>query len=150
MRYLTFFLILFCAGCSSVPKVGGLDLHLGAHEHGLWYDSDQRQYDPNGWGLKFSILYGKLVDPYGKPGKSPWKGDKPVFVLRSPFLIFPYISISLGKFGLYLGVKPYKVWTPKHMASDSYGPWWKDEVGTEDNPAEFLCFTASMRRTRWK
>ena len=100
MRYLIFFSILFCAGCSSVPKVGGLDLHIGKHEHGLWYDSDIKQYDPNGWGLKFSILYGKLVDPYCKPGKSPWNGDKPAFVLRSPFIIFPYISISLGEYGL--------------------------------------------------
>ena len=150
MRTFIFFSLLFFAGCSSVPKVGGLDLHLGAHEHGLWYDSDKKVYDPNGWGFKFSILYGKLVDPYGKWGQNPWSGDQPVFVLRSPFIIFPYISISLGEYGLYLGVKPYAVWAPKHMVSDSYGPWWKDEVGTEDDRAEFLCFTASMRRTRWK
>ena len=150
MRCFVIILISFCAGCTSIPKVGGLDLHLGKHERGLWYDSDERRYDPNGWGVKFSILYGKLVDPYCKPGENAWNGDKPVFVLRSPFIIFPYISVSLGEYGFYLGVKPYQVWAPRHTAPDSYGPWWSDEMGTKDDPAEFLCFTASMRSTRWK
>ena len=144
------FLALFVCGCSAIPKVGGIDLHLGTHEHGLWYDSDEREYNPNGFGIKLSVLYGKLVDPYSKLGENPWKGDKPVFVLRSPFIIFPYISVALGEYGFYLGVKPYKVYEPYHTSPERYGLWWKDEVGTEADPAEFLTFTASMRTTRWK
>jgi len=150
IRYLVFILILFCAGCSSVPKVGGLDFHIGNHEHGLWYDSDERSYQPHGYGIKMSILWGKMVTPVNKWGQNAWQGDKPAFVLRSPFFIFPYVSVALGQYGFYLGVKPYEVYSPKHTSEDRYGLWWKDEVGTEENPAEFLCLTGSMRRTRWK
>ena len=143
-------MVFFLSGCSGMPKVGGIDFHLGSHEPGLWYDSDNRKYDPNGFGIKFSILYGKLVTPVDRPGKNAWQGDTPAFVLRSPVFIFPYISIAFGRYGFYLGTKPYRIYEPVHTSPERYGRWWKDEVGSEEDPAEFLTLSATIRRTRWE
>lgn len=132
-------------GISSTP--------ISSREKGLWFDSDERQYQPFGWGPHIDLLVGKMIRPVPKfwiKGNNPWKGDTPWFVIRIPIMIGLFVSVALGPFGFYIGFKTFLVKT-KHMLPDRYGKWLRlDEYGTDDDPAEYMQLTASIRRTRWK
>ena len=122
-------------------------------ENGLWYDHDERTYDKKGWGICAKLFIGKMIRPVPKfwiKDSNPWQGDVPWFVIRSPWMVAPFISIALGKFGLYFGFKVFEV-KDRHKSNLRYGKWMREEeFGTDEKPAEYLTLTASIRTTRWK
>lgn len=126
---------------------------LSKSERGLWYDSDECNYDEKGWGAVFKLRFGKMIRPvpkFWKKDQNPWKGDEPWFVIRIPWMVVPFISIAIWKYGVYLGFKTFLV-TDKHRSDDRYGKWMREnEFGTDDKPAEYLQLSATVRRTRWK
>lgn len=139
---------------SKVNKVVKLlELSVSKAEKGLWYDHDEKTYDKKGWGLVFKVWAGKMIRPVSKfwiKDSNSWKGDEPWFVIRIPFVIVPFVSISVWNFGVYFGFKVFEV-KNKHRSDDRYGKWMReDEFGTDENPAEYVQLTASVRRTRWK
>lgn len=122
-------------------------------EKGLWYDHDEQEYDVRGWGIVFKFWIGKMIRPIPKfwiKDSNPWQGDDPWFVIRCPWIIAPFISIALGRVGIYLGFKTFEV-KDKHRSLDRYGKWMREEeFGTDRNPAEYLTSSISIRSTRWK
>lgn len=143
-----------------MKKVHGICLTVSSFERGLWFDHDSRDYQPKGWGIKLNLVVGKLIRPIpyfwhpkfwqGDDAYNPWKGGKFVFVLRIPILPFFYLSLALGKLGVYIGTKTFKM-SFNHNNATRYGKWGlADEFGPIDNPNIYLQFTATMRRTRWK
>jgi len=122
-------------------------------EDGLWYDSDERLYDRKGWGICIKFWIGKMIRPvpkFWKKDSNPWKGDSPWFVIRCPWMVAPFVSIALWKFGFYFGFKEFEV-KDEHRSMDRYGKWMKEEeFGTDKHPAKYLTLTATFRRTRWK
>lgn len=119
-------------------------------ENSLWYDQDKRIYDPKGWGICLKLYAGKMIRPVPKfwiKNSNPWQGDEPWFVIRVPFMLGPFLSIALGKYGFYIGFKRF---TAKESYKPRYGVWMRDdEFGPDDNPAEYIQLTATIRRTRW-
>jgi hypothetical protein len=130
-----------------------IGITISKSERGLWYDHDVREYDEKGWGIVLKLHFGKMIRPipkFWKKDQNPWRGDKPWFVIRIPWMVGPFFSIAVRKFGLYFGFKTFEV-TDKHRSDDRYGRWMKeDEFGTDDKPAEYLQLSATVRRTRWK
>lgn len=140
---------------------------LSAFEKGLWWDSDEevkvekkdKDLPMKGWGIKLALMVGKLVRPVGKIYKkefwwggkgqyNPWKCPKENiwFTLRIPFVIMPFISVALGKYGFYAGAKPFRV-APHN--EERYKNWVKkEEVGTEENPNNYLAPSFSARKSR--
>ncbi len=102
--------------------------------------------------MVFKLHFGKMIRPvpkFWKKDSNPWKGDKPWFVIRIPWMVGPFLSISLWDYGMYIGFKTFKV-TDKHRSDDRYGRWMKEsEFGTDAKPAEYLQLSATVRRTRW-
>ena len=150
-----------------IRKVYGISISISSFERGLWFDSDERAYQPDKWGIRMHLAFGKMIRPVpclhqmaywkwlfaGKPDDSfnPWKGGNYWFIIRIPWFIYPFVAVALGKVGFYIGFKTFEVWHPKHTSNDRYGRWLKEnEAGTESDPAEYLQFTVSFRRTRWK
>jgi len=137
-----------------MKKVYGTSLSLSSFERGLWFDSDKRVYQPEGWGIRFNIVCGKMIRPVPKfwvKDTNPWKGDEPWFVIRIPFFIGPFLGVALGKFGFYIGFKTFKVTYREHSVPERYGKWMRPgEYGTEAEPATYLQLSATMRRTRWR
>jgi len=135
-----------------LKRVIGITLGISSFERGLWFDSDRREYHPDGWGIKFSLVCGRLIRPVPRfwiKGSNPWKGDEPWFVIRIPLIVLPFISIALGKYGIYLGAKTFSV-SSEHITDDRYGKWLKpSEKGTDEDPREYLTISASIRSTRW-
>lgn len=129
-----------------------LEVTVSKAERGLWYDHDERTYDRKGWGIVLKIWSGKMIRPVPKfwiKGNNPWKGDEPWFVIRT-WMIAPFLSIAVWNFGLYFGCKMFDV-IDKHRSDERYGKWMReDEFGTDEDPAEYLQLTATVRRTRWK
>jgi len=143
-------IVLSAAGCSR-EKVRGVSLSLGKFERGLWFDHDERLYQPHGFGVKLDLLGGYMLRPLKNPFGSgnPWKGGDALGVLRGP-MAGPFLSIAMGEFGIYLGLKTYEV-TAAHGGHDRYGRWiHDDEVPPEGETYLYLCPTATIRRTRWK
>jgi len=148
-------------------KVYGVQFVLSDFEKGLWWDSDMevkvekkdRDLPMKGWGIKFAIMAGKLVRPVGKIYKkefwcggkgqfNPWRCPKENiwFTIRVPFIIMPFLSLAWDKYGFYIGAKPFTV-TPGH--AERYKNWIKDEeIGTEENPNEYLALSLSGRTSR--
>ena len=120
-------------------------------EKGLWYDQDERKYDIKGWGIICKVWIGKMIRPVPKfwiKDSNPWQGDFPWFVIRCPWMIVPFISIAIRKFGIYFGFKTFEV-KDKHRSNDRYGRWMrKEEFGTDEKPAGYLTSSMSIRRTR--
>lgn len=151
MRYLPLIFVLMLSGCRA-GEVAGLSLTLGSYERGLWFDHDRRQYDPNGWGLKFDIVAGHMIRPVPKfweQETNPWKGDDPWFVIRMP-MVGPYLSVSLGQAGAYLGFKTFTV-EERHRSTERYGRWMRENEFPEPKDVKvYLQPSATIRRTRWK
>ena len=91
----------------------GISLQFGTHEDGLWFDSDDRGYNPNGFGLKLSFLWGLpvhiVINKFSKLLKSRWVPENNwkywVWRKRTFGLFF---SIAIGPYGFYVGLKPNK------------------------------------------
>lgn len=142
--------VMIVSGCSR-ENVRGISLSIGSFERGLWFDHDERQHQPHGFGIKFDLLSGYMLRPLKNPlsDENPWKGGDDLGVLRAP-MAGPFLSIALGEFGIYLGFKTYEV-TTEHGGDDRYGKWIHDrEVPPEGKTYIYLCPTATIRRTRWK
>ena len=143
-----------------MKTVHGISLSIGSYERGLWTDHDKRVYNPNLIGIKLDIVCGRMIRPVpcfwkrgfwrGERAFNPWKGGEYWFIIRIPFLIAPFISIALGKYGLYFGCKTFEI-APHHAVPERYGKWVHyQEIGTEEKPAVFLQLTATTRTTRWE
>ena len=143
-------------------EIGGISLSLSSFETGLWFDHDEDIYQPAGWGIRFHIVWGKWMQPiprFWEKGwwdvehnveHNYWKGGKYWFVLRVPFMIAPFISIALGKYGFYLGWKTYGV-TKRLNTPERYGKWIREnECGELDDECRYLQLSATIRATRWK
>ena len=129
-------LILLISGCS---------FSVGSYENGLWFDHDKRKYNPNGLGIKADIVAGQMIILIPKlGGTNPW--DDPWFVIRAP-IIAPFISVSIGERGGYLGLKSFEV-TNSHR--EKY--WWLREEEFPPEGESFVYFTpsAAIRKTRWE
>lgn len=138
-------------------RVHGIGVTVSSHEHGLWYDSDAKEYNSKGWGVKCELVVGKLLRPIGRfwlpsywkdGGLDPWSSGKHAFVLRLPVFIGPFVSISLGPYGLYIGLKSYHM-TAHHWSR--YQAWAKrSEVPQDGSEWWYLCPSLTIRKTRWK
>ena len=150
IRHLSLLLVLLLAGCSR-QHVCGVSFSLGSYERGLWYDHDEKQYHPGGIGIKLDLVGGNVLRPLKIPfsTQNPWRGGDNAGVLRFPF-VGPFLSVAIGPYGLYLGLKTYEV-TTAHGGDDRYGKWIKSkEVPPEGKTYIYLCPSATIRRTRWK
>jgi len=152
-RSLVVIIIMVTAGGCQLGHVEGISLSAGSFERGLWFDHDRREYQPEGWGLKFDVVAGHMIRPvpkFWKKDQNPWKGDQPWFVLRLP-MVGPYIGIAAGRTGGYLGLKTFQV-TQRHRALDRYGRWMREkEFPADPNGVKtYLQLSGSIRRTRWK
>ena len=131
----------------------GVMAQVSTDKKNLWWDHARKEYNPRGFGVMAGIRAGWHYAPIGQLWRPEFwmlkKGDKEYngwegkywFVARFP-IIFPYISVALGRFGLYLGVKPFHICRPRYY---KWLPEW-EEYTQED---EVLTLTASIRRTRW-
>jgi len=142
-------LVLVGTGCSR-HRTPGVSLSLGSFERGLWYDHDQREYHPRGWGIKVDLLGGNMIRPIPKIGKDVNVWTEPAFVVRSP-IIGPFVSVAMGPYGLYLGLKTFKLDHTSVTDGGRYDAWVTDK----ERPAEgethvYLCPSATIRRTRWR
>jgi hypothetical protein len=151
MQRLVLLLVLLLSGCKA-GTVEGLSLTAGSFERGLWFDHDQKQHQPTGFGIKLDIVGGYMILPipkYWEASNNPWKGDEPWFVIRCP-MIGPFISLAIGDLGAYCGFKTFRV-EDKHRSPDRYGKWMREDEFAEPNDVNvYLQATASLRRTRWK
>lgn len=119
-------------------NIHGISLTLSSFEKGLWWDSDWRDYNPDGWGVRLHIVAGSFVRPVAKPwgDKNPWQ-EKAWFTMRLPWIILPFISIAFRGYGFYLGGKVLNV--------DPDEPWARpEEYGTQK-----ITFSFTVRSTRW-
>jgi len=152
-QYLVLLVVPLCllgSGCRG--QVDGVSASIGSYERGLWFDQDPRSYDSNGWGLKIDWVIGHMIRPvpkYWEPGNNPWKGGEPWFVIRAP-MMGPFVSVSLGEVGAYLGFKTFVV-EERHRSLERYGGWMLDEEFPEaDEEMVYLQPSATVRRTRWE
>lgn len=115
------------------------EIALQKAERGLWYDSDKRQYDETGWGIVFKLWAGSFARPVPKfwTNKNPWE-EEAWFTIRLPFIVLPFLSIAIGRFGFYIGGKVFTV--------DPREPWAKPSEYGQDK----LTISGTIRRTRWK
>ncbi len=114
-----------------------LKLELSKGVPALWYDTSKNTYDSKGWGIILLILVGEFARPVRKfwTKQNPWQ-DEAWFTIRLPFIILPYISIAIWRFGFYLGGKAFTV--------DADEPWAKPE----EYGKRMLTLSATIRRTR--
>lgn len=119
-----------------------LGIEIAAPEAGMWHDSTEGQ---PGWGISLKIFAGWLYRPVLKPkhwGRwvsgqmNPWKSLRAdLWVWRLP-MIGPFVAVGLGRAGLYLGFKPFKLGHPDYVG------WARETEG------EALALSASIRRSR--
>lgn len=121
-----------------MKKVYGIiEASISKTEVGLWYDHDRRKYDPYGWGIVVKVMAGSFARPVPKfwTKKNCWQ-EEAWFTVRLPFIVLPFISIAIWRFGFYLGGKAFTV--------DSDEPWAKpSEYGDKK-----LTISATIRKTR--
>lgn len=120
-----------------MKTVGGIKLSFSKAAPGLWYDTENLRYDEKGWGILLQIIWGSFARPVRKfwTNKNPWQ-EEAWFTIRLPFIVLPYISISIWRFGFYLGGKAFTV--------DDDEPWARpSEYGDEK-----VTISATIRRTR--
>lgn len=122
-----------------------IQLVVSSAERGLWYDHDEREYDPRGWGICIKLFAGPMLRPivkpryWFKPVPSQWNQFDPKYHMRLylPFIVAPFVSVAVGRWGLYFG---FKIW-------DSENPKYRPM--TEES-REWLAPSLSTRSTRWK
>lgn len=98
-------------------KVHGVQFTFGDLEKGLWVDDDkQEKYS---WGIKLVLAYGRMYRPIPKFWKykfnagwennpNPWRNPDDLLVtLKFPWIIGPFLSIAIKRFGFYIGLKPH-------------------------------------------
>ena len=120
-----------------MKNIYGIKLCFSKAKPGLWYDTENYEYDPSGYGVLVQILCGSFARPVKKfwTNENPWQAQA-WFTLRLPFIILPYISVAIGRYGFYLGGKAFTV--------DSDEPWARpEEYGKRK-----LTISATIRRTR--
>lgn len=136
-------------------KVFGFQLILSTEEQGLWWDTDNHAAFESapagkpGWGIKIAFRGGDICHPHGvaerQPGDDQWKDNKwwnPKKVIRKRVRlpILPFIAVSFGERGFYLG---FKDWPVHH---ENYLRWLDPK---DVNPtSRALCLSASIRKTR--
>lgn len=90
-------------------KTGGINLRVGTFPGGLWYDSRPTANIKPGWGINLAVLWGPVVWNIPKFwDKRSWdqKYDGHIWkVVKFPFIVAPFLSVSLGKIGFYIGFK---------------------------------------------
>jgi len=58
-----------------MKEIRGIETSVSTFERGLWYDSEMRDYNESGWGIKIAFLIGRILRPIGKIYKIDfWKG----------------------------------------------------------------------------
>lgn len=122
-----------------MKEVHGISFSLSSFEGGLWFDHDDKKYQPSGWGIRLALLVGSFARPVPKfwTDENPWQ-EEAWFTLRLPIIVLPFFSFAIGKFGFYIGGKRFTV--------DSNEPWAKPfEYGSE-----MVTISATIRKTRWK
>ena len=133
-------------------KTGGIKLfEISTDEGNLWYDHDSKRYNSSGAGFFISVRWGWMLRPIPKFWKKGfWTGEKQYnpwdnefwFVLRFP-IIAPFVSLAILSYGLYAGVKPYR------LNRERYKNWLPNWWAYSDT-GRALALSASIRRTRWK
>ena len=122
-----------------------IQLVVSSAERGLWYDHDEREYDPRGWGICIKLFAGPMLRPivkpryWFKPVPSQWNQFDPKYHMRLylPFIVAPFISVAVGRWGLYFG---FKIWDSEN---EKYRPMTEEK-------REWLAPSISTRSTRWK
>jgi len=131
-----------------MKKVYGISLSISSLERSLWFDHDEKRYQPEGWGVKFHLMLGRLIRPVPRLWKPYNKWNTwidPWFVIRIPVFILPFISVALGPVGFYFGGKVFLC-----KSENKYDNWLKpEEKGTNIDPAEYMTLSATIRTTRW-
>lgn len=137
-----------------------IQLTASSTEGCLWFDHDDKEYQPHGWGIVFKLSIGKMIRPIPKFWKlgwwrgdedyNPWKGGEYWFIIRLPIMLGIFLSVAFWRFGAYIGCKTFKV-KHYHKTLDRYGRWLQPgEAGTDEEPAVYLQPSMTFRRTRWK
>lgn len=123
-----------------------VQLVISTAERGLWFDHDEREYDEKGWGICIKLFSGWVLRPVTKPQfwfvqgvPSKWNEFNRDYhwLLKWPMPLAPFVSIALGRWGLYFG---FKVW-------DSENPKYR---AMTPKVQEWLTPSISTRSTRWK
>lgn len=144
-------LLLLTAGCQE-GRVAGLSSSFGSYERGLWFDQDPQQYQPGGFGVKLDLVAGRMIRPiprFWEPENNPWQGGEPWFVLRAPVMAGPFLSISIGPWGMYAGFKTFLV-DQYHRSPGRYGRWMHEREFPEPGDVHtYLQPSFTIRRTRW-
>ena len=128
-----------------------IQFQLSTPDVGLWHDHDKREYNPKSWGIVLKLFAGDIVRPFTRPafwGKkdvpSKWNNfdDDYHFLIRAWFPFCPFISIALGKRGVYAGFK----------VADFDSPKYEQMLGKDDVyiGSEALVPSITIRSTRWK
>lgn len=99
----------------------GVQFILSSYERGLWWDDDERptyaHIKNKGWGIKIGLYWGLTFFTWGKFWKHPlkdiWKclldcekNPLPETFILKFWIIGPYLSVCIGKYGFYIGLKP--------------------------------------------
>lgn len=124
---------------------------IGKAERGLWYDHDQREYDPKGYGICLKFYGGHVFRPIPKPRY--WlqllKGNTAIpdswdqfnrtdhWMIHFWFPLLPFFSIALGEMGVYAGFKTFS------LENERYRKWGVGPDGAALTPS------ISTRMTRW-
>ena len=130
----------------------GISLEFKTDERNLWWDSDDPYWGPEfcpngkpGFGVVVALRWGTLlgVIPFlKKNAPNPWF-EKPWKVYHFPFIILPYISVAVGRYGFYLGGKSYGVNREEYLT-------WVPRKDMVQDRSRALCLSASIRKTRVK
>lgn len=93
--------------------IGGIIFILGTWPvcSGIWYDRPKPLPEKRGWGIKLGLRWGPMVWGCPKFWSKLWNHDHypseeaTWFVLTLPFVVGPFVSICLGRVGIYIGMK---------------------------------------------
>lgn len=129
-----------------------IQLVLSTAEKGLWYDHDDREYNEKGWGITAKLFSGWVLRPMTKPRywfssdfvPSKWNEFSPKYhwLFKCWVPVAPFVSIALGRWGIYAGFKVFD------LESEKY----KQLAGSEHvfPGSQALTPSISTRSTRWK
>jgi len=128
-----------------------IQLVISTAEKGLWWDHDQRFYEPEGFGFMFKLFAGPVVRPITKPQywfkdgvPSKWNEFDPQYhwLVKLPPFVWPFVSLAVGPYGFYFGFKVFD------LESEKY----KRMVGAVEvfRGSQALTPSVTTRTTRWK